>query len=667
MDALTEIQELRAKIRYHETQYYEKDAPEISDFEYDAMLRRLQELEEAYPLFATPDSPTVRVGGAPLQEFRKVVHRYPMQSLTDVFSEDELRAFLGKLESDIGELDYVVERKIDGLSVALEYENGVFTRASTRGDGIVGEDVTANVRTIAAVPTKLREPLAFLEVRGEVYMRNSVFLDLNEKQEILGEKVFANPRNAAAGSLRQLNPAITAQRRLDIFLFNIQGTEGRVFRTHSESLEWLRSQGFPVSPEATGCRGTEAVLRAVHAIGEARGTMDYGIDGAVVKVDSLALRDELGTTSKVPRWAVAYKFPPEQQETVIEEILVQVGRTGKVTPLARLTPVRIAGSTVSRATLHNEDFIREKDIREGDAVLIQKAGDIIPEVVRVLHEKRRADHGPFVMPTHCPECGAPVVRENNEAASRCTGAQCPAQLFRNLVHFVSKDAMNIDGMGPSILETLLDKKLIAGVADIYTLSDKREALMALERFGEKSVDNLLRSIEQSKSNSIERLITAFGIRNVGVRAAAILAQRFETMDDLMEATLLDLMELAEFGEVSAESVLSFFAQPQTRELVAKLKESGVNMRSKIQESRRSDLFAGRTFVLTGTLDGMTRDEAGALITAHGGKVSGSVSKKTDFVLAGEEAGSKLDKAFALGVRVIGKQEFLAMIGEERAT
>lgn len=597
-----------------------------------------------------------------MQEFKKVAHKYPMQSLTDVFSEQELRTFMTRLESDIGESVYVVERKIDGLSVALEYENGVFVRASTRGDGNVGEDVTQNVRTIPAVPLKLSEKLPFLEVRGEIYMQNPVFLKLNENQEILGEKIFANPRNAAAGSLRQLNPSITAQRKLDIFIFNVQGVEGKTFRSHSESLEWLKAQGFPVSPDYLVCTGTDAVVKAVEAIGEVRGNTDYGIDGAVVKVDSLAIRDELGTTSKVPRWAVAYKYPPEQKETVIEEILVQVGRTGKVTPLARLTPVRIAGSTVARATLHNEDFIRDKDIRVGDTVLVQKAGDIIPEVVKVIYEKRPEGHKPFAMPVNCPECGAPVVRENNEAASRCTGSQCPAQRFRHLVHFVSKDAMNIDGMGPSILEALLEKKLIEGVADIYTLSQRRQELAMLERFGDKSVDNLLRSIENSKANSIERLITAFGIRNIGVRAAAILAQNFGSMDVLAEAGYMDLVSLPEFGEISAESVLSFFSQPQTKELIARLKESGVNMLSRIKESRRSDLLEGLTFVLTGTLDGMTREEAGALILSHGGKVSGSVSKKTDFVLAGEEAGSKLDKANALGVKVIGKQEFLDMIG-----
>ncbi len=662
MDVLEEIRELRRKIEHHAQLYYEKDAPEISDFEYDAMLRRLEELEAAYPLFASPDSPTAKVGGAPAKEFGKVTHSQPMLSLTDVFSEEELRGFMTRLEAEAGEIDYIVEQKIDGLSVSLEYADGALVRASTRGDGVTGEDVTANVRTIRTVPARIPERLPFLEVRGEVFMSTGAFEKLNETQEILGEKVFANPRNAAAGSLRQLDPSVTAQRSLDLLIFSILGLEGKTFRTDSESLQWLQEQGFPVIPRKV-CRGADAAAEAVREIGETRGTLDHGIDGAVVSADALALRTELGATSKVPRWAAAYKFPPEQKETVIEEITVQVGRTGKVTPLARLKPVRIAGSTVSRATLHNEDYIRDKDIRQGDTVLIQKAGDVIPEVVRVVPGRRHSDSVPFVMPAVCPECGAPVVRENNEAASRCTGSQCPAQRFRHLVHFVSKDAMNIEGLGPSILDMLLEKGLITGVADIYTLPDKRRELASLDRFGEKSADNLIRSIERSRSHSLERLITALGIRNIGVRAAAVLAQRFDSMDALMEAGFDDLVSLTDFGAVSAESVLSFFAQPQTRELIAKLKEYGVGMQSRILESRKSDRLEGLTFVLTGTLEGMTREEAGALIQSHGGRVSGSVSKKTDYVLAGEEAGGKLDKANALGVKVIGRQEFLDMIAE----
>ncbi len=534
MDVWQEIKELREKIEYHNKLYYEQDAPEISDFEYDAMISRLEKLENEFPLFASKDSPTAKIGGRSRADFGKVVHKYPMQSLTDVSSREELRAFILRLETDLGETGYVVERKIDGLSVALEYENGCFVRASTRGDGVIGEDVTANIREIRTVPVCIPSAVRFLEVRGEVYMRDPVFERLNERQEVLGEKIFANPRNAAAGSLRQLDPSVTAGRDLDIFVFNVQGAEGISFRKHSESLEWLRDQGFPVSPGYKICRGADEVIGAVDAIGEERGTFDYGIDGAVVKVDQLSLRDELGSTSKVPKWAVAFKYPPEQKETVVEDILIQVGRTGKLTPLAKLRPVRIAGSTVSRATLHNEDFITDKDIRAGDFVVIQKAGDIIPEVVSVIASKRPESTFPFVMPKECPVCGAPVIRENNESASRCTGSQCPAQKFRHLVHFVSKDAMNIDGLGPSILEILLDKGLISGVADIYKLSEKREEIVKLPGFKDKSADNLIKAIESSKSNSIERLITAFGIRNIGVRAAEELARSFGSIDEISE-------------------------------------------------------------------------------------------------------------------------------------
>ncbi|MDD2393247.1 MAG: NAD-dependent DNA ligase LigA [Eubacteriales bacterium] len=661
MEIWQEINELREKIEYHNKLYYEDDAPEISDFEFDALLKRLEELERKYPLFASPRSPTVRVGGRSRADFSKVTHRFPMQSLTDVFSDEELVSFLKRLETEAGIIEYVTERKIDGLSVALEYEDGLLNRASTRGDGIVGEDVTLNIRSISSIPAELSVKLPYLEVRGEVYMRDEVFARLNERQEVLGEKVFANPRNAAAGSLRQLDPSITAQRELDIFIFNVQGAEGITFRTHTESLEWLARQGFPVSPGYRICTGIDEVLKAVREIGEERGNIDHGIDGAVIKVNSLSLRDELGTTSKVPRWAVAYKYPPEQKETVVEEILVQVGRTGKLTPLAKLAPVRIAGSTVARATLHNEDFVAEKDIRAGDTVVIQKAGDIIPEVVRVIEEKRKEGAGPFLMPSFCPECGAPVIRENNEAASRCTGSQCPAQKFRHLVHFVSKDAMNIDGLGPSILETLLDNGLITGVADIYTLAQKRDELIKLPGFKEKSAENLLKSVEDSKSNSLERLITALGIRNIGVRAAEELARAFDSVDEIMTASMEQLLALPDFGEVSALAVKSFFEQEQTSELIEALRAAGVNMTSRIKESRKSDVLTGKTFVLTGTLSGMTRDEASSVIKSHGGKVSGSVSKKTDFVLAGEDAGSKLDKANALGVKVIGPEEFMEMI------
>ncbi len=660
MEVWQEIAQLREKINYHNTRYYDLDTPEITDFEYDALMRRLKELEEEFPLLACGESPTRRVGGTVSEDFKKVAHKYPMQSLTDVFNEDELRAFLTKITETQKDVEFVVERKIDGLSVALEYVSGEYVRASTRGDGQTGEDVTENVRTIQSVPARIREQLAFLEVRGEIYMPVSSFLELNEKAEIYDQKTFANPRNAAAGSLRQLNPQVTAQRKLDYFIFNVQGVDGKVFSTHSESLDWLAKQGFCVSPEFRICRTVDEVWNVIEEIGSVRGTLDYGIDGAVVKVNSLAQRQDLGTTSKVPKWAVAYKYPPEQQETLIEKILVQVGRTGKLTPLAQLTPVKIAGSTVARATLHNEDYIIEKDIREGDTALIQKAGDIIPEVVKIIIEKRPANSQPFKMPVNCPVCGASVVRDNDESASRCTGAQCPAQLLRHIIHFVSKDAMNIEGLGPSILEILLEKGLIKGVADIYKLHEKRTELLELDRFGEKSVSNLLDSIEKTKNNSLERLITALGIRNVGVRAAFILAEHFGSIDKLMNTDIEELLTLEEFGEISAKSVLEFFLQPQTKDLIDSLKDSGVQMESKSSGDVKSDKFKGMTFVLTGALPNMTRDAATAIILSHKGKVSGSVSKNTSYVVAGEEAGSKLDKANLLGLTVLDETEFLKL-------
>lgn len=663
MEVWKQIEELRKKIRYHNERYYDMDSPEISDPEYDRLLRQLEELEAQYPIFADPDSPTQKVGGRAKEDFKKVTHRYPMQSLMDVFSEEELRSFLCKVMEQLPDAEFVVERKIDGLSVALEYENGLLVRASTRGDGLVGEDVTENVRTIKSAPPMLKEPVSFMEVRGEIYMPNSAFLALNERQEDQDEKVFANPRNAAAGSLRQLDSTITASRGLELFVFNIQGIEGRRFETHSETLEWLGRNGFTASPSFRICKTEDEIWQAVEQIASVRGILDYGIDGAVVKVNSLEARELLGTTSKVPKWAVAYKYPPEQQETRIEQILIQVGRTGKLTPLAKLTPVRIAGSMIARATLHNEDFIAEKDIREGDAVLVQKAGDIIPEVVQVLLDKRPSSSVPFAMPTHCPICDAPVVREDGEAASRCTGAECPAQLLRHLIHFVSKEAMNIEGLGPSILETLLEKGLINGVAQIYTLSEKREELAQLEGFREKSIQNLLRSIENSKMNSLEHLITGLGIRNIGVRAATILANHFESMDDLMNANCMDLVTLPEFGDISANAVVSFFAQEQTRHLIYQLKEAGVQMTSSAKDRIQSNRFEGKTFVLTGTLPTMTRDEATAVILSHQGKVAGSVSKKTSYVVAGEEAGSKLDKAMELGVPVLSEEEFRKLTEE----
>lgn len=504
--------------------------------------------------------------------------------------------------------------------------------------------------------------VSFLEVRGEVYMKKDVFQKINEEQEIYGKKIFANPRNAAAGSLRQLDPRVTAQRNLDIFIFNIQGIEGKVFETHSQGFEWLKTQGFPVSPDYRLCAGIDEIMQAVDEIGENRDDFEYGIDGAVIKVDSLSLREELGTTSKVPRWAVAFKYPPEEAFSVVRDIRVQVGRTGKLTPLAILDPVRISGSLVSKATLHNEDYIAQKDIRVGDTVSVRKAGEIIPEIIYVVKDKRPSDAGVFKMPEFCPVCGAPVIRENDEAASRCTGSQCPAQEFRHLLHFVSKSAMDIEGLGPAILELLLSRGFISRVGDIYRLKDRRDELILLENFGEKSVDNLLDSIEKSKENSLEKLITALGIRNIGVRAASELADAFKDMDNLKSAGYDDLIKLKDFGDIMAKSVIEYFAQEQTEDLIRDLKEMGVNMKSTAVAKEVSRVLEGMTFVITGTLEGMTRSEAGELIKSHGGEVSTSVSGKTRYLLAGEKAGSKLDRAEELGVEIIGLEELFKLIG-----
>ncbi len=661
MDIQKEIFELRKLIEHHNKLYYDEDSPEISDLEYDELLKRLIKLEEDNPIFADPDSPSQKVGGSKRAEFGKVEHAYPMLSLMDVFSPEELLRFAEKLWLDYPELDFVVEKKIDGLSVALEYENGNFVRGATRGDGRVGEDVTHNLLTIESLPRVLKDKVSYLSVRGEVYMGNAAFEALNERQEVLGEKPFANPRNAAAGSLRQLDSSITAGRNLDVFIFNVQGIEGKTFESHSESLQWLADQGFHVSPDYRVCDKPACLLEAVSKIGSSRGDLDYGIDGAVIKVNPFYLREELGSTTRAPRWSVAYKFPPEQKQTRVLDIQVQVGRTGKLTPLAVLEPVFIDGSTVSKATLHNEDFIKEKDIRAGDLITLQKAGDIIPEIVAVDFSQRPKDSRAFEMPVTCPVCGAPVVREENEAASRCSGSQCPAQKFRHLLHFVSKDAMNIEGMGPAILENFLERGLISEVADIYDLKDKRELLIELPGFKDRSVDNLLRAIENSKNNSLERLITALGIRNIGVAAAAVLASNFSSLDALAGASVEELVELEDFGLITAQSVKSFFDQEQTRELMLALKEHGVNTESHEDSSEKTVVLEGLTFVITGTLEGMTRDEARALIVANGGRVTGSVSAKTSYLLAGENAGSKLDRAQQLDVKIIGLDELKTML------
>lgn len=654
-DAQKRISELREILHYHNRRYYVEDSPEIEDYEYDALLRELETLEAAHPELVTPDSPTQRVGGQALGQFGSVVHTVPMESLQDVFSYDEVRAFDTRVRAAAGELRYVVEPKIDGLSVSLAYENGVFVRGSTRGDGLTGEDVTANLRTVRSIPLRLARPIPFLEVRGEVYMPHSAFEKLTERQELNDEKPFKNPRNAAAGSLRQKNSAVTAARGLDIFVFNIQQLEGETVEYHSQGHALLRSLGFKVVPDYVLCETAEEALAAIEQIGARRGALPYDIDGAVVKVDLLSQRAALGSTAKFPRWAVAFKFPPEEKRTRLLGVDVNVGRTGALTPTAVLEPVTLAGTTVGRATLHNEDFIAEKGIAVGDIVVVRKAGDIIPEIVNVA--EKRGENPPYRMPETCPSCGSPVAREPDEAVLRCTNAECPAQLLRHLIHFASRDAMDIEGMGPAAAQALVAAELVHSPADLYAL--RAEDLEKLERMGRKSAANLLTSIDRSREAGLARLLFALGIRHVGQKAAKLVAERFGTMDRLFEATPEQLCAVDEIGAVIAESIVAFFTLPGTAHLVGRLREAGVSMQANAQAAEDTR-FAGMTFVLTGTLSHFTRSEAAAVIERLGGKVAGSVSKKTTYVLAGEEAGSKLDKAAALGVAVLGEADFEKM-------
>ena len=647
------IKKLVDELNEHSRKYYVEDNPSISDYEYDMLYKELEELEEKYPELRLPYSPTLRVGDTVLSEFEKVVHTIQMQSLNDVFSFDEFLAFDKRITNDLNEeYSYVAELKIDGLSVSLEYENGLFVRGSTRGDGITGEDITNNLKTINSIPMKLLKPLT-LEVRGEVYMPKSEFLRINSAREEMGESLFANPRNAAAGSLRQLDSKITAQRNLDIFVFNVQKIDDKVFDSHSESLAFLSEIGFKINPLTKLCKDADAVIKAIQEFGEARPSLPYDIDGVVMKIDNIRQRQLLGETVKAPRWAVAYKFPPEQKETVVESIDIQVGRTGVLTPAANLTPVFIAGSTVSRATLHNIDFIKDKDIRVNDHVLIQKAGDIIPEVVKVLKEKRTGNEIEFKMPDICPVCGGKTVREEGEAAYRCTGLECPAQLTRNLIHFASRDAMDVEGMGPAVVEQLHSNKLVSSVADIYCL--KFEDLISLEGFAELSAKNLLSAIEKSKSNDLYRLLFGLGIRHIGLKASKMLAMRFGSMEALSEATPEDLTKVDDIGEIMAESLVNFFSQEQNKKEIARLKSLGVNMQSQVTITANAN-FDGKTFVLTGTLPTLSRKQATEIIEKNGGKVSSSVSKKTDYVVAGEEAGSKLTKAQELNIKIITEEE-----------
>lgn len=656
--AQNRAEQLREQLHYHSKRYYEDDAPEIEDYEYDQMLRELEELEAAHPELVTPDSPTQRVGGRADAQFAPVTHTVVMESLQDGFSEDEVRDFDRRVREAARNPQYVVEPKIDGLSVSLEYENGLFVRGSTRGDGQVGEDITVNLRTIRAIPLRIKQALPFLEVRGEVYMPRESFLKLTEQQELREEKPFKNPRNAAAGSLRQKDARVTASRGLSIFVFNIQQIEGKTLSGHQESLDYLKTLGFQTIPFYSRYDDIEAVIGEVRRIGQIRGTLPFDIDGAVVKVDRFTQRETLGSTSKFPKWALAYKYPPEEKQTKLIDIEINVGRTGVLTPTAVLEPVLLAGSTVSRATLHNEDMIREKDIRLGDTVIVRKAGDIIPEVVSVVSHLPEAL--PYAMPKVCPSCGAPVHREEGEAALRCNNAECPAQLMRILIHFCSRDAMDIEGLGPAVVELLVGQGLVRTPADLYRL--RAEELEPLERMGKKSAENLIGAIERSKQNDLSRLIFALGIRHIGQKAAKLLALRFGTMEALARAEEGEMEAIDGFGAIMAQSAASFFDLPQTAGLLDELRGYGVNMES--LEKPQSDALAGKTFVLTGTLPSLTRAQASAMIEKSGGKVSSSVSKKTSFVLAGEEAGSKLKKANDLGIPVITEEQFMDMMEEK---
>ncbi len=647
------ISELSETLKYHNRKYYLEDSPEIEDFEYDAMMRELEDLEKEYPQFAKEDSPTKMVGGAALKLFSPVEHSVKMESLQDVFSFDELRSFADKI--DASKTAFSVEPKIDGLSVSLEYKDGLFFRGSTRGDGVTGEDVTANLLQIKSIPKAI--PFnGELEVRGEVYMPRDSFIRLVEKQELNGEKPAKNPRNAAAGALRQKNAKITAKRGLDIFVFNIQRITDRQFSSHIETLDFVKSLGFHTLPSYKRCLTVEEAIDEVKRIGDSRGSLPFDIDGAVIKVDNLAYRDELGSTSKFPKWAAAYKYPPEEKETVLKNIEINVGRTGALTPTAEFDPIQLAGTTVSRATLHNEDFILSKGICIGDTIVVRKAGDIIPEVLSV--SKHGENAIPFKMPEVCPSCGSPVSREEGEAVVRCTNADCPAQILRHLIHFTSRDAMDIEGLGPAVLEQLIDGGLIKTIDDIYTL--KAEEIEKLERIGEKSASNLISAIEKSKQNDLSKLIFAFGIRHIGAKAAKLISDNFGDIDAVLSASKEDYSEIDGFGDILADAAAEFFSLPETHNMIERLKAAGVNMRSlnTVTDSK----FKGLTFVLTGTLPTYSRSEASAIIEKLGGKTSSSVSKKTSYVLAGEEAGSKLDKANSLGVPVIDEEEFKKMAG-----
>ncbi|MBR5471270.1 MAG: NAD-dependent DNA ligase LigA [Oscillibacter sp.] len=655
MDYREEMKELRAKLNENSYLYYVLDASTMSDYEYDMLYRRLEELEAEHPEEITPDSPTQRVGDRILEGFEEYRHPVPLESLQDVFNAEEMAEFSQKLADVLGDAEYSIEPKVDGLSVALEYRDGVFVRGATRGDGWVGEDVTENLKTINSIPMVLPEKLPRLIVRGEVYMSRAVFEEINQRRELEGKPLMANPRNAAAGSLRQLDPKLCAERKLDIQIFNLQLAEGKTFATHSETMDYLASQRFKVIPHKTMRR---AELQAeIDRINDERMDYPFDIDGAVIKINDLADRTKMGSTAKFPKWAVAFKYPPEKKPSKVVDIVVQVGRTGVLTPKAVLEPVRLAGTTVTNATLHNQDYIAEKDIRIGDTVIVQKAGEIIPEIVEVDFKQRPEGTVPYTLPAVCPVCGAAVARDEDGAALRCTGAECPAQLLRNITHFASRDAMDIEHLGPAVVQQLVEGGLIANVADLYSLT--AEPVAKLDRMGKKSAENLIAAIEKSRGNDLSKLIYGLGIRQVGEKAAKVLATHFKTMDALVAATEEELTEINDVGAVTADCIVSYFASEQARDLLARLKAAGVNMESTAQLV--DERFAGMTFVLTGTLERFDRKAAQAMIEERGGKAAGSVSKKTTYVVAGEAAGSKLKKAQELGIPVLTEDEFAAML------
>lgn len=657
-DCMTEIEKkinvLRKTLKYHSDRYYNDDAPEIEDYEYDMMMRELKSLEEKYPEYDSPDSPTKKVGGKADNTFESVVHSVRMGSLQDAFSEEELLDFDKRVNDTVSKPKYVVEPKIDGLSVSLEYRDGLFVRGSTRGDGDVGEDVSANLKVIRNIPLKLNSPIPFIEVRGEVYMPKKSFERVVDRQLLNDEKPFKNPRNAAAGSLRQKDSVVTASRGLDIFVFNIQQIEGKELNSHKESLDYLKELGFNTIPSYKQVDNIQSAIEEIHRIGEARGSLEYDIDGAVIKVDDFSQRENLGSTAKYPKWAIAFKYPPEEKQTKLLDIEIAVGRTGVLTPTAILESVHLAGTTVSRATLHNQDFINEKGIAIGDIVTVRKAGDIIPEVLCV---NQHNGNDTFKFPEYCPSCHEKVIREDGEAAIRCINPECPAQLLRNLIHFCSRDAMDIEGLGPAIIETFVNNGIIENTIDIYNLD--YDKILHLDGFKETSVNNIKNSVEKSKSNDLSKLIFALGIRHIGAKAAKLLSEHFKNIDNIMNASVDEILEIEGFGEVMAESVVNYFSTQTSKELIDGLKNFGVNTKS--TSIIKDERFAGMTFVLTGTLPTLKRAEAGKIIESFGGKTSSSVSKKTTYVLAGEEAGSKLDKANSLGIRVIDENEFMGMI------